>query len=240
MGIKAVGFDLDGTLYPAWLMYAVSADLGIRHPRLLGAYGAARKAMRVQKATAIGDTLDASTAGSPPCREQIPSQVFKANQASFVARKLGRDPAEIAHIIDEIIYSTIERRFGLIRPFHGVEACLKALRTSGFLLGLLSDLPPARKIELLGFKGYFDIILCSEDYGSLKPDPRPFSALCAGFKLEPESILYVGNKNEYDVAGAKSVGMKTALIGRRGGAPEADFTFRDWGELTRWILAQAT
>ena len=104
---------------------------------------------------------------------------------------------------------------------------------------MLSDLPPKTKIRLLGLEEYFDLVLCSEDFGALKPDPRPFSALAAGFGLEPETILYVGNKREYDIAGAKSLGMKTAFIGRRED-PEADFSFTKWEDLKRWILERAS
>lgn len=222
MGIKAVGFDLDGTLYPAWQMYAVSADIGIRHPIFLHAFGRVRRALRAPGA------LDGIVA----------SGAFRAFQASLVAERLGADRTATAAAIDKIIYTAIEEKFRHIRPFGGAALCLETLRGSGLKLGLLSDLPPLRKMELLGFRGYFDFVLCSEDFGALKPDPRPFSALAARFGLDPDSILYVGNKRRYDIEGARAAGMKTALIGR-GKDPLADFTFLRWEDLTRWVLAQA-
>jgi putative hydrolase of the HAD superfamily len=227
--IKAVGFDLDGTLYPAWSMYAVSADLGIRHPFLLRAFSQARKRLRTQT------TAVASERGDFGAGRLTESAAFKNRQASMVAKSLGADPSAIALSIDATVYSAIEKRFFRVKPYPGVAACLDALRRSGLPLGLLSDLPPKTKIRLLGFEEYFDFVLCSEDFGALKPDPRPFLALAAGFGLEPEAILYVGNKREYDIAGAKSLGMKTAFIGRRKD-PEADFSFTKWEDLTRWIL----
>jgi putative hydrolase of the HAD superfamily len=230
VNIKAVGFDLDGTLYPAWLMYAVSADIGIRHPRLLHAFSRVRKLLR--KPGIVGALAqDAALAR----QTQTASETFKIQQASLVAKSLGADPVITAQSIDNIVYSAIEKRFSRVKPCPGVTSCLGALRHSGLRLGLLSDLPPAKKIKLLGFEDYFDLVLCSEDFGALKPDPRPFSALSAGLSVEPESILYVGNKREYDIAGAKSIGMKTAFIGR-GKDPDADFSFTKWENLTRWIL----
>jgi len=228
--IKAVGFDLDGTLYPAWLMYAVSADIGMLHPRLLGAYGEVRRALRAQDSSETPEMTD-------PGNEKLTSQAFRKRQASMVAKNLGADLDGVAPSIDTLIYSTIEKRFKFIRPYKGVAACLRTLSRSGLRLGLLSDLPPSQKIKLLGFSGIFDSILCSEDSGALKPDPRPFLALAADLGVEPESILYVGNKHEYDIVGAKAVGMKTALIGR-GKDADADFTFQRWDTLTQWILAQ--
>lgn len=230
MRIKAVGFDLDGTLYPAWLMYAVSVDIGMLHPRLLGAYGAARRALRAPDASAPQDTVD-------PGSEKLISQAFRKRQASMIARKLGADMDGVTASIDTLIYSTIEKRFRFIRPYSGVADCLRTLHQSGLRLGLLSDLPPSQKIKLLGFSGIFDSILCSEDSGALKPDPRPFLALAADLGVEPESILYVGNKHDYDIMGARAAGMKTALIGK-GKDADADFTFRRWDALTQWILAR--
>lgn len=230
VGIKAVGFDLDGTLYPAWLMYVVSADIGLRHPFLLHAFSTVRRALRNPTLVHAQDNV---TAG----QQQTISEIFKLHQATLVAKNLGADLNATARSIDEIVYSAIEKRFGHVKPCPGVTTCLGTLRHSGLRLGLLSDLPPAKKIELLGFGDYFDLVLCSEDFGALKPDPRPFSALSAGLSVEPESILYVGNKREYDIAGAKSVGMKTAFIGR-GKVPDADFIFQRWDDLTRWVLSQ--
>ena len=223
VGIKAVGFDLDGTLYPAWLMYAISADIGIRHPRLLQAYSAARRAMRSRKFSAEADL----------------SVSFKARQASIIAKSLGADPETVALAIDTTIYTVIEKRFSLIRPFKGAVACLGSLRKADLRLGLLSDLPPVKKIGLLGLDGYFDSMLCSEDFGALKPDPRPFTALAQALSTPPESIIYVGNKHEYDILGARAAGMQTALFSRRKCA-EADFTFQDWDKLSEWILLRRT
>lgn len=230
VNIKAVGFDLDGTLYPAWLMYAVSVDIGIRHPRLLRAFSRVRKLLRKPEIVSAFQS-DAALAK----QAQTASEAFKINQALLVAKNLGADTIVIEKSIDEVVYSAIEKRFNRVKPCPGVTACLDTLRHSGLRLGLLSDLPPIKKIQLLGFENYFDIVLCSEDFGALKPDPRPFSALSSGFGFEPESILYVGNKREYDIAGAKSIGMKTAFIGR-GKDPDADFSFTKWENLTRWIL----
>lgn len=230
VGIKAVGFDLDGTLYPAWLMYAVSVDIGLRHPFLLHAFSSVRKALRNPEPPMGPDPAPAG--GTPNA-----SEGFKLRQAELVAKLLRADPAATAHSIEKTVYSAIEKRFSLVKPCPGVAECLGTLRRSGLRLGLLSDLPPAKKLELLGFGDYFDLVLCSEDFGALKPDPRPFTALSTGLRVEPESILYVGNKKEYDIAGAKSAGMKTAFIGNRE-EPDADFSFRRWDDLTGWILSR--
>lgn len=246
MGIKAVGFDLDGTLYPAWRMYAVSIDIGMRHPRFLGAFGEARKVLRRRQASAYGSAAGGASGGAADKNtaawraadeDAAGSKIFRQRQAELVAGFLGIDSASAFRAIDAIIYSTVEKKFASIRPYAGAADCLAALRGAGLRLGLLSDLPPTKKIELLGLGSYFDFLLCSEDFGALKPDPRPFRALAERFGAEPDSILYVGNKRHYDIKGAKAAGMRTAFIGRRP-LPEADFSFRSWSDLAPWVLNQ--
>jgi hypothetical protein len=43
---KPLGFDLDGTLYPAWKMYGASAGLAFRYGTFLRAFAKARKILR--------------------------------------------------------------------------------------------------------------------------------------------------------------------------------------------------
>ena len=227
--IKAVGFDLDGTLYPGKLMYLFSADLALRHPALLSAYGKARRALHAEARL----DMAAAAAAAPD-----PSRPFRARQAALIAASLGIGEAEAARAVDQVIYAAMAERFRFIKPFRGVLPCLEALRRSGLRLGLLSDLPPPRKTELLGLEGRFDALLCSEDSGALKPSRKPFLALAEALGVEPGSILYVGNKREFDIEGARAAGMMSALMGR-GDVPEADFVFRRWDALAKWILERS-
>ena len=225
VGIKAVGFDLDGTLYPGWKMYFYSADLGVRHPALLSAYGKARKALHEESRR------------EPPAGAGM-ARSFRDRQAALIAASLGIGEAEAARAMERMVYAAMAERFRFIKPYPGVLSCLEALRNSGLRLGLLSDLPPARKTALLGLEGRFDSLLCSEDFGALKPSRKPFLALAEALGTEPGSILYVGNKREYDIEGAKAAGMMAALMGR-GTTPAADFVFRRWEDLADWILERS-
>lgn len=227
--IKAVGFDLDGTLYPGKLMYLFSADLALRHPALLSAYGKSRRALHAEARL----DMAAAAAAAPD-----PSRPFRARQAALIAASLGIGEAEAARAVEQVIYAAMAERFRFIKPFSGVLPCLEALRKSGLRLGLLSDLPPPRKTELLGLEGRFDTLLCSEDSGALKPSRKPFLALAEALGVEPGSILYVGNKREFDIEGARAAGMMSALMGR-GDVPEADFVFRRWDALAKWILERS-
>lgn len=147
---------------------------------------------------------------------------------------------------ERLIYQDWESLFARIRPFPWVRETLAAFRRGGLKLGLLSDFPPARKISFLGLQGLFDAILSTEETGRLKPDGVPFAALARALSLDPGEILYVGNSPRYDIAGAQAAGMRTALIrrsplstGRCFGSGGADFVFKDYRQLQKYVLGWA-
>jgi putative hydrolase of the HAD superfamily len=219
--IKAVGFDLDGTLYPNYRLYGRLIPRVLRHPRFYRAFVEARHVLHRRE-------------------EAVPS--LYGEQAALMAAALGEDPAAVRQKAERLIYRGWEGLFSGIRLFPQVKETLAVFRRAGLRLAVLSDFPPVRKISLLGLDGCFDVLLAAEETGSLKPSPVPFTALARALSLPPESILYVGNSARYDAAGARRTGMKTALIRRSpfstgfSGAGRADFVFRDYRQLRVYVL----
>jgi putative hydrolase of the HAD superfamily len=219
MRFDAVAFDLDGTLYPAHRLYARALASMLGKTRRLEAFNQARRQLR-----ALG--LDAARRSSLSAG----GGALRALQAQLVAEQLGIGIAEAAAAIDRDFYRGVEELFSGIRPFAGLVPALDALAAAGLRLALLSDLPPARKLELLGLAGRFECALCSEDSGFLKPSGEPFAMLASRLGLPPERILYVGNSPWIDVAGAKAAGMSAAIVALRR-IPGADLSFWDWRAL---------
>jgi putative hydrolase of the HAD superfamily len=225
MRFDAVAFDLDGTLYPASSLFALAFPGMLGNMRLLAAFSASRRRMRE-----LGS--DAGYRRSPP----KDSAAFHAREASIVAERLGMGAAEAAALMELLFYRNIEELFSGLKPYRGLEAALDALSAGGLRLALLSDLPPERKLELLGLGGRFEVALCSEDSGFLKPAAEPFAMLASALALPPERILYVGNSPSIDARGAKAAGMSAALVSRRR-ARGADLSFFDWSKLVDFALA---
>jgi putative hydrolase of the HAD superfamily len=224
MRFDAVAFDLDGTLYPTHRLYAIAWTRMLPLARALAAFSAARMRMRAL--------------GSDPAHRRAPPAdgvAFRALQADLVARRLGMGTADAAAMIERDFYRGPEELFSRVRPFSGLVPALDALAASGLRVALLSDLPPLRKLELLGLAGRFEPALCSEDSGFLKPAVEPFAMLASRMGLQPGRILYVGNNPWIDVAGAKAAGMPSAIVTRRRVA-EADLAFSDWRELVAFAL----
>jgi putative hydrolase of the HAD superfamily len=220
---EAVGFDLDGTLYPNYRLNIRLTPFVLGEPALFLALTKARAVLHGK--------------GEPPPR--FPSgEALYDFQARLMASLLKADPAAVREKIERLIYRGWEPLFKNIALFSGAEECLAAIRAGGRKLGLLSDFPPEKKLEHLGLGGFWDAVLCSEVAGSLKPAAPPFIELARRLACPPERILYVGNSLRYDVRGAKQAGMKAALISWpfKRTCPEADFVFSDYRKLTQFVL----
>ncbi|MDR1507360.1 MAG: HAD family hydrolase [Treponema sp.] len=227
-GIQGVGFDLDGTLYANYKLNIRLIPFVFRHWALLSAFGKARGSLHRMTSARIEGRGD-----------------FYDVQAALVAGQCKLDPGQVKEKIFRLIYRGWEEHFARIKPFPHVKETLALLKARGIRLGLLSDFPPRRKLELLGLDGLFDAVFSTEEFCALKPDPRPFEKLASSMGLSPGEILYVGNSPGYDIRGAKRAGMKAALI-RRGilstgfsrgkGGDRAEFIFRNYRQLLRYVV----
>jgi putative hydrolase of the HAD superfamily len=218
--LAGIAFDLDGTLYPNYRLYIRLVPFILKHGKLLWAMGKARTVLRAEN----------------------PEGPFYELQARITGNLLKEYPGTVGERLERLIYRGWEPLFRGIRPYAHVRETLAAFRQQGFKLGILSDFPPAKKLEHLGLGEGWDTVLCSEDLGRLKPDPRPFSALAASLGLPPDRILYVGNSLNYDIIGAQKAGMRTALIHSRwkkyfSSRTKIDFMFSDYRQLYHYVIS---
>ncbi|MDR2746990.1 MAG: HAD family hydrolase [Treponema sp.] len=219
--LGAVAFDLDGTLYPNYRLNFRLIPFALRELPLLLAFGKARNRLRGK--------------GCP--REFfLPGEDYYDAQARLTAAQLGADTVKTKEKLDRLIYRSWESHFTRIKLFPHVRETLEKLRRGGLKLALLSDFTPEGKLKALGLEDLWDLVLCSERIGALKPDPLPFESLARGLGLEASRILYVGNSLSYDVRGAMNAGLKTALIRPWGGRSAADFVFFDYRKLAQYVL----
>lgn len=96
-------------------------------------------------------------------------------------------------------------------PVAGAKQVVRHL-ADRFRLGVISNSMPDvqyQKLETLGLREFFDVIVLSEEVGIRKPDPRIFQTAAALCQREPRECLHVGDSFESDVIGAKGAGMKT-------------------------------
>lgn len=106
-------------------------------------------------------------------------------------------------------------RIESLSPFPDVPAALKRLHTR-FKLAILSngdsDMLAAAKPHI----GHpMDRTLSVEDAGYFKPHRKTYAFAETSLGVERASVLFVAN-HQFDCVGAKSFGMRTAFINRRG------------------------
>ena len=229
MKFPAVAFDLDGTLYPNYRLNLRLVPFILKEQRLLRAMGKARTQLRKS---------GGGTGGN-----------FYKEQAKIMGEILGDSAEKVMEKTEKLIYRGWEDHFKKVRLFPHVIETLDALRKNGITLGLLSDFPPETKLKNLKIFEYWDVVVCSEQAGFLKPDTAAFLEIAKRMGTAPEKILYVGNSVSYDVAGAHKAGMKAALVravpflpGREPPPSAAqnirmaEFIFSDYRQLRDYVL----
>ena len=223
-GIEGVAFDLDGTLYPNYRLNIKLLPFITKEWRLLSAFGKARKIIRKEQETT-----------------SLPRTDFYKYQAEKIAKIMEIEPQILQEKIDRMIYKGWEPLFKKIKLYSYSAETLASLRKAGYKLGLMSDFPPETKLEYLGISGIWDAVLCSENYGLLKPHSLPFKELADAMSLPCVKNIYFVKIYHYDVVGAAKTGMKTAWIKNAlpGGGqkePMPDFIFSNYRQLHDFMV----
>ncbi len=133
---------------------------------------------------------------------------------------------EMFELVDRVFFSNL-RLFPDAKPF------LDGLRNMGARLILITDSSSywqRKKLEYLGIKDYFDGIIISGETGHSKFEAHNFILARKLFPGESE-VYMIGDRDETDMRGGKSIGAITILVNRgyfRGrGAKNADYVVRN-------------
>jgi len=199
--VKAVCFDLDGTLYRApslrirmlglLLRGFLRGEVSARELRILRCYRKSR-----ERARQLG-----------------PRPNLEDYTLGLTARECKCDAQEVARVVQRWLFQTPLAVLARIRD-PGLLQLFRRLRLRGYRLGVLSDYPVKSKLEALELPmTLFDAIVEAGEPGvdALKPHPHGFLQLCRRLSLQPEEILYIGNRDSVDGCGARSVGMHFLL-----------------------------
>ena len=221
-GIKAIAFDIDGTLYPKWQMDIRLAAASVLHLPFAMRYNAMRRSIRREDGLA-----------------EMPAGSLEELQRRECLMLYGSEDSLHAFIDKEqrVFRKPWEKLFSSIKPFPGMHEFMEEA-SSGYDLAVLSDFPIGVKLKALGVEEYFSYIASAEDSGHLKPSPVPFRVMLDALGLEPHQVLYVGDSESKDIAGARNAGLRSALIStsRRKVYSIADTVFSSWDGFRREML----
>jgi HAD superfamily hydrolase (TIGR01549 family) len=112
-----------------------------------------------------------------------------------------------------------ERRYGGFREddlYTDARACLRDLGGLGMTVAIAGNQPARRRDQLRALELPADHIVTSEDLGADKPASAFFAALLEELgTVDPQEVLYVGDRVDNDVLTAAAFGMRTCWL-RRG------------------------
>jgi len=214
MEIKAIVFDVDGTLYPNSSMYYHSLPYFIKN------YSIIKKFMKVRSKV----------------RKIKPIDDFISLQNRELASIFGTTEEKAGSIIDNTVFIDWYKRLQKVKVYKGIKEFLNEIKND-YKLALLSDFPvDDKKIKIFDIDGYWEYKMWSAESNYLKPNREPFDFIANKINIKNENILYVGDSYKYDVVGAKNAGMYVAHITR---FPKknsiADISFFDYQDLLAWL-----
>lgn len=202
--VRAVGFDLDGTLFD----HRGSATRGVDE-FLAGLSVAPSEDARALWFAAEEDGYARWSAGEISFQEQ------RRDRLRTVLPPLGVTVDQAPAALDELFEVYLAAYRAAWRPFAGVPPVLEALRARGLRLGILTNgsqdqqIDKLRRIRLIDA---VDVVCTAEELGVWKPDPRAFEEFTRRLGVLPSECLFVGDHPEQDVAGAIAAGLPAVLI----------------------------
>lgn len=102
--------------------------------------------------------------------------------------------------------------------------------------GFTGAAPLRQVLDAHGLTRYFDTLTFSNEFGYLKPHPRIFEHTLEQLGVSAQMALHVGDVENVDVVGARSVGMLAARYLPEGeGDTAGHLLVRDWREFPRQI-----
>jgi FMN phosphatase YigB (HAD superfamily) len=171
----------------------------------------------------------------------------RAPRFSRVLDELGLPKDE--ELLDRMADLYTRGRLEGARLFPGAARALDALCRRYVVCLITEGSGPNQRaqIEKLGISEYFKHIVVSHEVGLHKPDPELHRYALKSAGLRPEECLMIGDRIDWDLAPAASVGMSTMLFARKNMylglreemGFEPDWVVRDYGELME-ILAPGT
>jgi HAD superfamily hydrolase (TIGR01549 family) len=167
-------------------------------------------------------------------------EVAAAERFGMIFERLGLDAAAMSREALPVLLATHMRELSkaVVFPAHHLDV-LAALKER-YQLAVVSNFdytPTARLVlEREGIAHLFDEILVSDAVGWRKPAPQIFEEALGRLGLAPDAAVFVGDRADIDVAGARGVGMRAVWINREAaalpeGAPMPDHEIRDLSEL---------
>lgn len=110
-----------------------------------------------------------------------------------------------------------------------VASALVSLKAAGYKLAVLTNGQQAQqesKLATMGLTDLFETCLAIGTVDALKPDRKAFEHLCRVLECEADEVLFVGDDLDYDVRASINAGLKGLWLNRGGIDAPTDVTLQ--------------
>ena len=208
MPIRAVLWDVDDTLFDytrcdqaAALDHLTAEGLLSRYESVEAALHQWREAMQLQYDRFLAGELSFAEHRRARARQVLGQHVSDAEAEQWFGRYVTRYEAGWQLFPDAV-------------------PVLDSL-AADYRQGVLSNSYAAnqdRKLRRLGIRDRFEVLVCAAEIGCAKPAPEAFEAACAALSLEPDEVVYVGDRLDIDAVAAAAAGLTGVWVDRTGAA----------------------
>lgn len=118
----------------------------------------------------------------------------------------------------DVLFEELFQHFSLPTAWRvpeGAAAAIADLAQRGFILGMGSNYDARLRSVVEGTPALRPLaghLVISSEVGFRKPAKQFFDAVCEHVQCEPREILFVGDDQENDIAGAQAAGMRAMLV----------------------------
>lgn len=221
--VKAVIFDLDGTLYnfkwmPLRLIWSLPTDF-----------------FRIKADREVRKKLKGCDYGTP--------DAYKAEYSRRMSKMLNFKQDDALNWYSNRYMGTmcfLLKRYYSKRP--ELAEVFEELHKRGIKIAVFSDYPRVRqRIRALDFSdetiSQISGIYSAEDFGSQKPAIRPFLEIAQHLEVEPEKCLVIGDRDDTDGDGARQTNMEFIQIEtHKTKIKEANHPVWSWEDFATWVL----
>ena len=212
MEIKALVFDLEGTLYNS--------------KELVNEWRTQVFKLIKEK---TGKSDDEILKEFLKIVEELKGKGFRRPPVSMIVDRVGIRREDFYKAIESVDPSKF------LKPDPKLRETLEHMREK-WRLAMLTNLSRKSTLSILKALGLdpelFDPLVTASEMEKGKPDPEPFRRIVERLGLEPSSVMMVGDSVSSDLEPAKRVGMRTALVSSEEiSTPLADLEVRSIEEL---------